>query len=152
MFELLLVLMLLLAVGALVLPAAESVRDEAAWASDAFRLRTLLERARLEAIDRRQAVVVRLEADDMLRVRPWIGEDDAPAIIDMQLGGIAWGDDDLPVVIAVLLPDGQARMPKPIVFEDGQGRRGALQFDALTGHVSSVEPPDPAPPALEPMP
>ena len=143
--------MLLLAVGALVLPAAETVRNEAAWASDAFRLRTLFERARLEAIDRQQPILVRLESPDMLRVRPWIGEDDAPVIIDMQLAGIASGDDDLPLVVAVVLPDGQARMPKPLVFEDGQGRRGALQFDALTGYVSSVEPPDPQLPAPEPM-
>lgn len=143
--------MLLLAVGALVLPAAETVRNEAAWASDAFRLRTLFERARLEAIDRQQPILVRLESPDMLRVRPWIGEDDAPVIMDMQLAGIVSGDDDLPLVVAVVLPDGQARMPKPLVFEDGQGRRGALQFDALTGHVSSVKPPDPQLPAPEPM-
>ncbi len=144
--------MLLLAVGALVLPAAETVRDEAAWASDAFRLRTLFERARLEAIDRQQPILVRLESPDMLRVRPWIGEDDAPVIIDMQLGGIVSDDDDLPFVVAIVLPDGQARMPKPFVFEDGQGRRGALQFDALTGHVSSVEPPEPQLHAPEAMP
>ncbi len=143
--------MLLLAVGALVLPTAETVRDEAAWTSDAFRLRTLLERARIEAIDRQQPILVRLESPDMLRVRPWIGEDDAPVLMDMHLAGIASKDDELPMVIAIVLPDGQARMPKPLVFEDGNGRRGAWQFDALTGHVSSVEPPVSQLPVPEPM-
>jgi hypothetical protein len=144
--------MLLLAIGALVLPTAETIRNEAAWASDAFRLRALLERARIEAIDRQQPMLVRLEAGELLRVRPWMGEDDGPVIIDMRFGGIVGEEDALPSVVALVLPDGQARMPAPLVFEDGLGRRGAFQFDPLTGHVSSVEPPSKTSPDIEPMP
>lgn len=133
--------MLLLSIGALVLPALDTISNEAGAASEGFRLRNTLERARMEAIDRGRPMLVRLESGDRLRVRPWIGEEDAPSVIDVPLKGVELPDQVLPIVLAMILPDGQARMAAPLVMQDEEGRRSAFMMDPLTGMVRSVKPP-----------
>ena len=140
LLELLLVVVLLLSIGAIVLPSIDAINDESTWASESTRLRSVLERARVAAVDRGQPVLIQLEDDAMLTVRPWLGETEAPALVQSPLAGVDVGEAQLPLLLAVVLPDGQARMPAPLVFEGEGGRRGALQMDALTGRVLVVDP------------
>lgn len=160
LLELLLVLSLLLALGMLVLPAMESVRNETAWSSERIQLQAALVDARSTAIDTGVMLFVLDEGNGRLCVRSRTDEGMAPPLIDITLPGLASElDDDAqaptsesPRLLAVLLPDGQARMHHAIVLRAGSGRRAAVRIDALTGHVSVVELPlqDEAPAASDP--
>ena len=149
LLELLLVLALIVALGALVLPSALSIRDSAAWSSQQLQLRAVLIEARSVAIEHGQAMLVQFEDDDRLRVRPMNLTEDpetqVDALIDMPVSLDVPEDDERPVLLAVLLPDGQARVHQPIILQGDGGERTATSIDALTGHIGFLDLPDAVP-------
>lgn len=139
LLELMIVLMLLGAIGALVLPAATSVLDRAAFESDVQRLRAALVECRVIAQRTGVSLEIVLEPN-RLAARPW-PRAEAEAIepvlaVSLTTTKSADGEDlDEPIVLAVALPDGTFVSNGPIGMEDGFGRSTQLILDPMSGGV-----------------
>ncbi|HCA38529.1 MAG: prepilin-type N-terminal cleavage/methylation domain-containing protein [Phycisphaerales bacterium] len=144
LLELMIVLILLAAIGALALPAATSVLDRAAFDSDVQRLRAALVECRVIAQRTGASLEITLEPG-RLAARPWPHEEDEATdpILTVQLMTTKGPDgEDLeePIVLAVALSDGTFISNGPIGMEDGHGRSTQLLLDPLSGAVIEVMP------------
>ncbi|MDP6987701.1 MAG: prepilin-type N-terminal cleavage/methylation domain-containing protein [Phycisphaerales bacterium] len=139
LLELMIVLFLLAVIGGLVLPAATSVLDRAAFDSDVQRLRAALVECRVIAQRTGTSLEIALEPGQLVAT-PWPREEDEAfePILTVQLMTTKNADgEDLaePIVLAVALPDGTFVSNGPIGMEDGYGRSTHLVLDQMSGAV-----------------
>jgi Tfp pilus assembly protein PilE len=144
LLELMIVLMVLGAIGALVLPTATSLLDRAAFDSDVQRVRAALVECRVISERLGTSLEIVLEPG-RLAARPWpYGEEGtAEPVLTVELTTIKDSDGEElegAIVLAVALPDGTFISNGPIGMEDGHGRETQLILDPLSGAVIEAAP------------
>ena len=143
LLELMIVLIVLGAIGALILPSATSLLDRAAFDSDVQRVRAALVECRVISERLGTSLEIVLEPG-RLAARPWpYGEESAEPVLTVQLTTVKNGDGEEleeAIVLAVALPDGTFVSNGPIGMEDGHGRSTQLILDSMSGAVIEATP------------
>jgi prepilin-type N-terminal cleavage/methylation domain-containing protein len=144
LLELMIVLMLLGAIGALVLPTATTLLDRAAFDSDVQRLRAALVECRVIALRTGVSLEIMLEPD-RLAARPWprAEDEETEPVLSVPLTGTRDARGEVleePIVLGIALPDGTFVNTGPIGWEDGSGRSAQLVLDPWSGAVIETQP------------
>jgi len=145
LFELLVVIAVIVAIGALVLPTTTSLMGRAAFDADVQRLRTAV--IETSVIAKRAATPLALTLEDRsLVARPWPTEDEgdeASPILRVPLAEIRDADGEPledPLLVAVALPDGSFAVNGPLTVQGEDGGRVTLQIDPTSGFVKASGP------------